>query len=191
MDIGQLIKDYGPTVAWIIAITGWAIGNSQANNREKRKEFRAEITAIEASLKSLLEKVEKYLREAARNDAARKLELEIVVLFRSLDLMHERLDKRQSGGELGLYIDVVKRYREELYDLATGSYFETADRIPDEELHPRIQALHTKAYLLIESLHDLFLAKFDDVRTEAVVGPQHGVGLMSYLNGLMTSGRRR
>jgi hypothetical protein len=171
LDLGTFLKDYGLTVAWSIAIAGWTITNSQANTREKRKEFRSEIATIETSLKSLLERMDKYLRERERTDEAKRLELEIVVLFRALDLMHERLDKRQTGGKLGLYLDVVKRRREELYDLATGSYFETSARIPDSELHPRIQALHTKAYLLIESLHDLFLAKFDGIRTESVTGP--------------------
>lgn len=168
--VGVFLKDYGPSFAWVIAAIGWGITNAQANTREKRKEFRAEIVVIEEALKTLLTKMEKYLREQERNEDARSLELEVVVLFHSLDLMQERLEKRQNSGELGLYLDVVKRYREELYDLATGSYFETSDRIPKELLHLRIQALHTKAFLLIESLHSLFLAKFDRIPTASVVG---------------------
>jgi hypothetical protein len=171
-EIGQFLKDYGPSFAWIIAAIGWAITNRQANTREKRKEFRSEISVVEDTLKILMVKLEKYLRRAKRDTEALKLEVEIVVLFHSIDLMHERLLKRQNGGDFGLYADAAKRYKEELYDLATGEYFETSTkRIPQEALHPRIQALNTKAFLFVEALHSLFLAKFDGIATLSVVGP--------------------
>ncbi|MBD8654729.1 hypothetical protein IFT68_03695 [Oxalobacteraceae sp. CFBP 13730] len=170
MGFGDFIKDYGPTVAWGIAIFGWAITNRQANNREKRKEFRAEIASIEDVLQTLIEKLESYFRMKLRDDEARKIELEVVMAFHSLDLMHERLEKRQADGELGLYTDVIRRYREELYDLATGSYFETEERIPSDQVHPRLQSLNAKVHLLVEALHSLFLAKFDSIRTHSVVG---------------------
>lgn len=167
--VSQFLKDYGPSFAWIIAAVGWAITNSQANTREKRKEVRAEIAAIEEKLGAILEKLAEYLRNPVRDERAQLLELEIVVGFQSLDLMHERLAKRQQGGAVGLYIDAIKKYQEEFFDLATGSYFETAVRMPEKDVNPRIQALHAKAFLLIESLHSFFLAKFDGISTPSAV----------------------
>ncbi|MFB9242346.1 hypothetical protein IV454_16460 [Massilia antarctica] len=163
--IAAFIKDFGPAFAWIIAAVGWALTNRQANNREKRKEFRSEIDAIEETVQAVAKKTASYLRMRTRDKSALLLELEIVVLFQSIDIRCERLARRQTNGELGLYIDKVDTIKEDLYDFATGRYFETPKRIPQDELSARVQGIHTRAFLLVEALHSLFLMKFDKIRS--------------------------
>lgn len=162
--VAQFLKDFGPAFAWIIAAIGWTLSNYQANTREKRKEFRAEIVNIESTLSTVIDKLSTYFHMRKRDEAAKVLEIEIVGLFKSIDTQCERLAKRQKGGDLGLYVDEINAFREDFYDYATGRYFETAWRVPLKNLSTHVQGLHGKASLLVESLHTLFLAKFDGIK---------------------------
>jgi hypothetical protein len=102
--VADWIKNYGSTLAIVAAVIGWFVTSRQANDREKRKEFRAEIDAIEKVVEVLCEKLSSYYRSRERNDEAKLLELAIKALFKSLDLRVERLVKRQTGGTRGLFI---------------------------------------------------------------------------------------
>lgn len=163
MTIADWIKDYGPPVAWIVAAVGLIYNNHAANTREKRKEFRAEIDAIEKLLKDLVVKLSAYLKAAERDGAARALELEIKVLFKEIDLKWERLSKRQTGGELGLLIDPCSDALEQLFDHSTGTYFETSDRPEGDDLAAHLERIHLRSLVFTEALHSLFLKKFDGV----------------------------
>ncbi len=163
MSIAEFLKDYGAPIAWGVAAVGWLISNHHANTREKRKEFRAEIDSIEKVVKELVGKLSCYFRAADRDDAAKALELDIKVLFRELDLKWERVSKRQKGGTLGLYVDPCKEKLESFFDYATGRYFETAERIPTEQIGAHVHDIHIRALLFTEALHSLFLKKFDGI----------------------------
>lgn len=161
MDLTTFLKDYGAPVAWILAAIGWFVSNSHANAREKRKEFRSEIDAIERVTKELLIKLSCYFQLAARDDTAKKAELEIKVLFREIDLKWARLSKRKKGGEFGLCYDACANSLEALFDNATGKYFETTEWVPSEHVQTHVQEIHVRALSFIETLHSLFLKKFD------------------------------
>jgi hypothetical protein len=161
--LAEIIKDFGPPVAWIVAIAGLIYNNRMANDREKRKEFRSEIDAIEKVTKDVVSKLTSYYKLFERDDSARTLEIEIKVLFREIDLKWDRLSRRQSGGALGLLVDPCNVRLEELYDHSTGKFFETTDRIPADQRNEFIQEIHVRALLYMEALHSLFLKKFDGI----------------------------
>jgi hypothetical protein len=157
------IKDFGPPVAWIVAVSGFLYNNHTANHREKRKEFRSEIDAIEKVLKELVSKLNTYYKTEERDDAAKALEIDIKVYFRELDLKWDRIQRRQTGGTLGLLIDPCAQCLEDLYDHSTGKYFETADRLPRDQRGEFVQEIYVRALLFTEALHSLFLKKFDGI----------------------------
>lgn len=162
-ELSEFFKNYGSTIAICIAVIGWFVTSGQADKREKRKEFRAEIDAIEKVLDGLMTKLAEYYRLAERNDAAKLLELEIKAIYRSVDLRCERLRKRQKGGELGLLILPINALREELFDLGTGDYFESSNRMPQDKVSEFALSLRYKAMALVEALHALHLKKYDGI----------------------------
>lgn len=161
----QFLKDYGPAFAWVIAALGWGITNHQANVREKRKELRSELDALEKAIQSIAEKMTTYLRRKAGDVTGPVTELEVIVLFQSVDRRIERLRKRQSGGTLGLYFDKIADEREQFFDFCTGSYFQTPVLLAEPDLSHRITEVHSRAQVLIETLHSFFLMKFDKIRS--------------------------
>jgi hypothetical protein len=161
--IVDTIKDFGPPVAWIVAVCGFLYNNHTANHREKRKEFRSEIDAIEKVLKELVSKLNSYYKTEERDDVAKALEIDIKVFFRELDLKWDRIQRRQTGGTLGLLIDPCAQCLEDLYDHSTGTYFETADRLPRDQRGEFVQEIYVRALLFTEALHSLFLKKFDGI----------------------------
>jgi hypothetical protein len=68
--LAQLIRDYGPAVAWILVVIGWIIGNHQANKREDRKEARADLDCFRDQVRDLIADYRLYL-ETDRPEAQR------------------------------------------------------------------------------------------------------------------------
>jgi hypothetical protein len=163
MSFAEFLKDYGAPIAWIVAAIGWGISNHQANTREKRKEFRTEIDAIEKVSKDILTKFASYFKLQSRDESAITLELEIKVLFRELDFKWERISKRLHVDESGPYSKKCKKALEQYFDFATGRYFETSNRPPQDKIGFHLHEIHVHSLIFIESLHSLFLQKFDNV----------------------------
>lgn len=163
MALAEFIKDYGPSVPWALAIGALFYNNNTANHREKRKEFRAEIDSIEKVIKELSGKLTLYFRLTERTADIKRSEAEIKVLFKELDLKWDRLSRRQSGGTLGLYLDPCSQALEALFDQATGQYFESADLIPPSDVDDHVADLQIRSLVFVESLHSLFLKKFDGI----------------------------
>jgi hypothetical protein len=163
MTLAEFLKDYGAPIAWIVAAVGWFISSKQADSREKRKEFRAEIESIEKLVKELLAKLATHYRVTKLESLEPSLTLEIKVLFHELTLKWERIKKRQSGGTLGLFLDPCASQLESFFDRSTGDFFESADTIQSEKVSELILEIHIDAHLFIEALHSLFLKKFDSI----------------------------
>jgi hypothetical protein len=140
--LAEFFKDYAPPIAWCVGVFGWGISNHHANLREKRKEYRGEIDAIEKTVKELTVKLTGYFEIERDNRERIMLGLDIKMRFKELDLKLERIVKRQSGGTLGLYIDDCKKAKEELFDHATGDYFESMNCIPSDKVNEHLQKVH-------------------------------------------------
>ena len=164
MSFADIIKDYGPPVAWALAFGSLFYNNKTSNHREKRKEFRAEIDLIEKVVKEITSNLMTYLKKPSRDDDAVSLEIEIKGKFQELFFRWDRLKKRQKGGDLGLYMDPCSANVAMLFDHCTGDYFETGKRIPGELIASHAQKAQVHALTLIESLHSLFLMKFDGIK---------------------------
>jgi hypothetical protein len=161
MGIAELIKDYGPAVAWLVAGIGWTISNNQANTREKRKEFRAEIDAAEKIVKSVVENASTYYKAQSRDNETQLLELDIKLLFEELSSKWERLKKRKFVAASIECSDAAEYALEAFYDHVTGEYFESDTRLTGEGLNGMLQKNNLLAIRFIESLHKLFLREFD------------------------------
>lgn len=164
----DFLKTYGPSIAWAVAAVGWFVTNRQSNTREKRKEVRGEIDALEELIQSIAEKMAVYLRTTSDDAPASIIALEIVVIFQAVDQRIERLKKRQKGGELGLYFDKIEGERENFFDLATRTYFQTPDRLAEPKLSEHIVEIYSFSFILIEALHSYFLMKFDGTRAQGI-----------------------
>lgn len=164
MTFADVIKDYGPPVAWALAFGSLFYNNKTSNHREKRKEFRAEIDVMEKVTKEIMTSLILYLKRPTRDDDAVSLEIEIKGKFQELFFRWDRLKKRQSGGDLGLYMDPCSKNIGALFDHCTGDYFEADNRIPGDKIAPHAHMAQACALTLIESLHSLFLMKFDGIR---------------------------
>jgi hypothetical protein len=164
MSFAGIIKDYGPSVTLVVAVIGLIYNNKTSNHREKRKEFRAEIDLIEKVVKEITSSLMTYLKKPARDDEAVSLEIEIKGKFQELFFRWERLKKRQSGGDLGLYMDPCDTNVEAFFDHCTGDYFEVGKRIPGDQISAHAQKAQVHALILVESLHSLFLMKFDGIK---------------------------
>jgi hypothetical protein len=163
MDLAGFLKDYGAPGAWIFAAIGWFISNRHANTREKRKEFRGEIEAIEKIIKLVSEKLSTYFKLQNRNDVAIALELEIKLLFKELDMKWDRLSKRDVPSSMGNYQLQCKTALERLFDFSTSQFFETSNRLPLNLIDEHIVGINIRALQFVEALHSLFLKKFDDI----------------------------
>lgn len=164
MDAPTFIKDYGPSVAWIVAAVGWMISNHHANRREKRKEFRSEIDAIEKTVKSVSEKLAAYYRLPVNDPSLTTSELEIKILFKEIDLKWERLSKRSFWWWCSAIKSECGTSNERFYDHATGAYFESIARLPAADIGHHVHKLNFRALRFIENLHSLFLCEFDGIK---------------------------
>lgn len=162
-DLPNFLKNYGALIAWVFVVAGWLISNRQANNREKRKEYRAEIDAIEKQVRVVLDSLGKYFLLKNGSPESQNLELQIKVLFRDIDLRRERLEKRKNSTSVTKFINDSNNAFESFFDLATGHYFESSETIDPKLVDQHIHELNIFALVAVESLHSLFLKKFDDI----------------------------
>ena len=163
MTLAQFLRDYGAPFAWILAALGWIISGRQADRREKRKEFRAELDAMENLVKDILSRALSYFRDGECEPSAKTDEMDIRALLHELDLKWQRIKKRQTGGTLGLYVDACGEKLEVFYDLVTSAYVQADDRISVDAVNVHTRDIYVQAHLFVEALHSLFLKKFDRI----------------------------
>ncbi|MBX9348760.1 hypothetical protein K5M36_16860 [Chromobacterium vaccinii] len=91
----SVIKDYGPIIAWLIPLTGWFVANRQANQRERRKEVRDEISEIGKKIDEVLICQKKILDlDSSDSDKSKIVILENAAIFMQIDAAIARLDRR-------------------------------------------------------------------------------------------------
>lgn len=106
-------------IGWGVTAAGWLVTSLQANKRETRKEYRAEVTALEVSTDRLLEAYRRYLSETdeAKCEQAR-LQVHSDV---------NRVRRRVEGLEGAVGGEICRKF-ENLFEVLTGGDFESKSR---------------------------------------------------------------
>jgi hypothetical protein len=161
VSVAELIKDYGPPVAWIVAVFGLIYNNYTANKREKRKEVRSEIDSLAGTVKDALKKLSEYYKPDARGVDSKKIELELKVIFNEIDLKMDRLVGRRFKHNVKTRLVSATNAAEKFYDRATSGCFESDAWAESAERQKDLHESNVLGLLLIESLHAVFLSEFD------------------------------
>lgn len=147
--IAELIRDYGPAIPWLLVIWGWRVNNRQANEREKRKELRAEIDRIDDLIKEIISAHRNYRTNPPGSPAdseALSIKIGITRLAQALN----RITLQLAGLNL-------QRQQTELFERLTGGDFETANRQPKRHGDQMMQAADIAAADLIDAIERAFL----------------------------------
>lgn len=128
------LSEWLPVVGWSIPALGWYIANTQANQRELRKEVRAEIEDVSSLVEKILEAYKKYLALSGGDKDALGLSLEIQYAFNRLDAQLELLTLRRHysydefAREQLLDMSEVIGVSTEFFDSCTGGNFGEKDK---------------------------------------------------------------
>lgn len=102
-------------VGWVLIVIGWGVHNLYANNRETRKEIRAEIDRLNDEVGNLLKSSHIYYCSDKKCDQ-KIAESEILSSFNKLDGIIERLEIIDPEIKLQKKLD-------DLYEAVTGGDF--------------------------------------------------------------------
>lgn len=164
MCLSNLIKDYGPAVAWVVAGIGWMVANAQANTRERRKEVRSEIDEIAKHLQEALRGLNKYHHLAGSDEEAEKATLTIKVSFMEIDSRIGRLEQRKGWFRIKplLALDKAKAASTLFFDEATGGDFESSNKpaLTPANASKRLYKQSHFSLRLLNELHKAFLKEF-------------------------------
>lgn len=100
---------------WILTVIGWGVHNKYANNRETRKETRAEIDKLNNEVEKLLKASHSYYC-CGRKGEQKIAESEIYASFNKLSGIVQRLEEFDSGIKLQKKLD-------DLFEAITGGDF--------------------------------------------------------------------
>lgn len=158
--LGEVLRQYGTPVAWLIVAIGWTIKNKQANARERRKEIRADISEICSAIERSLQFVEDHVNADQNDGYTGMTALKIHSTLADIDLKINRLFNRRFSIHTKTTLDSCKRYFEAYFDFSSG------DKVlaTDQDIVTRgetIMEAHQSAHLLIDYLHRLFITEFD------------------------------
>lgn len=103
------------SIGWLLTVIGWFLVDHFSNNRETRKEVRAEINNLSNELEKLLQSSHSYY--CSDSKVEQKIsESEILTAFNKLDGIVERLEKFDTNNKL-------EKRLGDLYEAITGSDF--------------------------------------------------------------------
>ncbi|MBK6998726.1 MAG: hypothetical protein IPH35_01690 [Rhodoferax sp.] len=151
--LGLTAKDLLIAGGWFFTIIGWLVSNGQANNREKRKETRAEIDTCIKLLAELVIKSRTYFGTPATDSSEKSRASEIRFELHRLITRIERLERKYAQ------FDVIGACGE-LMDAVSGDPFESATReilLADSDLMLKIES---DTHALINQLEDGFVKTF-------------------------------
>jgi hypothetical protein len=147
------IRDYGPAIAWIIVFVGWFVTNRQANQREKRKEIRADVDRITGMIRQLVDDHRLYFTAPVGSPEEIRNGVAIKASFQRISMALERQTGRIECAE-------SKAHFVQLYELMTGGDFEdTSRKVRNQSDHSFVTAA-SFAERTINAIERGFLAKF-------------------------------
>ena len=148
-------KDALITGGWLIAVVGWFISNNQANQREKRKETRAEIDAISAAMTELLAKCRVYYTGEPSDAEDDLRSAEIAFDVKRILVRVERLHLRVPELKVAVYACA------EFFDAVTGEHFQSKARAKFLLSDKQFEAMEFAAHYVNDSLEDGFSQAFN------------------------------
>jgi hypothetical protein len=161
LTLGELLKDYGAPVAWLVAVVGWIYANRQANRRETRKEIRGEIGDIAAVKDRVLDGLTGHGELESGSREASLLVMQVRVDLREIDLLFARLKSRHFRSESNVLMQSTARAVEEFFEFASGDSLEGRGRSSADDAECRTLARHLAGLAVIDALHNLFLSEFE------------------------------
>jgi hypothetical protein len=159
--LGELLKDYGAPVAWLVAVLGWIYANRQANRRETRKEMRGEIGDIAAVKDRVLGGLIEHRKIESGSREASLLGMQIRADLREIDLLFARLESRHFRGESNVLLRRASQAVEEFFELASGDSLEGSGLSHSDDSECRSLEQHLAGLAVVDALHNLFLTEFE------------------------------
>ncbi len=150
---GLTFKDVLIAVGWLVTIVGWGVSNRAANNREKRKESRAEVDACTKQLGELILKVRDYFTKPANDSQAKLASTTILFELRRLVGRLEILEAKYPQFE-------VVNACGELFDSVTGDPFDSTERVELLPSSDHMLKIESDVLFLIGQLEMGFYSKF-------------------------------
>lgn len=139
------------TVGWFVTVLGWFITSYQANQREVRKERRAEVDACCKMAADLLDKARKFYALPGDSAEAKVLAADIRFLLQRLLTRAERLQTLDSA------FDVVSAGAA-LMESLTGADFDSISRPAWGPNEMRMQAIEADTHAAMDALEAGFSA---------------------------------
>jgi hypothetical protein len=138
---------------WLVTMIGWIVTNRQANNRENRKDARAELEACCKMAAELLNKCRTYYAQEPIHQQEKCLAAEIGFELKRLIIRAERLESRYGSFDvIGACVELV--------DSVSGGDFESKTRkvrMPDSR---KIRKIESDIHFLMNQLEDGFFNQF-------------------------------
>lgn len=161
MPVPDLLKEYGPAVAWFVSAIGWIVANRQANERELRKEVREEVGEVRDLVESVLSLLGEYPDSTAGSAKALKLEGSIKFTLEDLSLRIQRLGEIKDWRRRPR-MDLIEATKElaKFYDAVTGADFEAAERQDDALASNHHRQCARLGLLLVDRLHKAYASGF-------------------------------
>lgn len=147
-------KDALVTVGWLIVAVGWLINNLQANNREKRKESRAEIEAICKAASEVIAKSRKYYSFLPSDEEDDVRTAEISFEVKRILIRTERLNRRVPHFTKAVFACG------EFFDCVTSNPFASKNREKHGPGSQTLQGIETSVHNLIDQLEEGFSSAF-------------------------------
>lgn len=158
--LGEVLRQYGTPVAWLIVAVGWTIRNKQANSRERRKEIRSDIVEICSSIEKSLQLVEEHVNTNQNDGYTGMTALKIHTTLADIELKINRLFNRRFSAHTRTTLELCKKHFEAYFDISSGDKIISTSKNIVNRGEAIIEA-HQSAHLLIDHLHRLFITEFD------------------------------
>lgn len=160
MDIHNFLSMYFPTyapiIAWLLTI-GIAIWNNQKQKNERiRKEHKEECKDVIKTIQEIKRNFSTYHSLSERSE---NIETQIKILFEELEFTLESfLESKEFNN---ICTNPCRQKKEDLYDIATGQYFESSLTVPTSNKQKHSQKISQKANALIKEVKSIFRSRFD------------------------------
>ena len=149
-----MYKDALITVSWVLAAAGWVVNNNQSNQREKRKETKAEIDGICKAAADVLGLCRKYYEGGPQHAEDDSRAAEIAFQVKRVLIRTERLSSRISE------FSAARPACEDFFEAVTREPFQSKARLVHGPQSPVLKEVESGVHVLIDTLEDCYTTAF-------------------------------